>query len=111
VVPAPQLTRQGPRALREACEGHDLLAIGAGAGGSAVVEHAPIPVLVGRWSALGTEVTDTILVPVDASPESSRAVELAGRLVAAHGGRARLWGGALARPVLDGPGASRPRGT
>jgi sulfide:quinone oxidoreductase len=86
VVPAPRLTRHGERALQNACEGHDLLALGAGGGASAVVEHAPIPVLLGRWSAPGTEVTDRILVAVDDSPDSRRVLELAGRLAADHRG-------------------------
>jgi len=86
VVPAPRLTRHGERALQDACEGHDLLALGAGGGASAVVEHAPIPVLLGRWSVSGTEVTDRILVAVDDSPDSRRALELAARLAAVHRG-------------------------
>jgi sulfide:quinone oxidoreductase len=86
VVPAPRLTRHGERALQDACEGHDLLALGAGGGASAVVEHASIPVLLGRWSALGTVVTDRILVAVDGSPDSRRALELAARLAAVHRG-------------------------
>src|SRR3954451_13791789 len=103
LVPAPRLTRHGGRALPEACEGHDLLALAAGADIAAVLEHAPIPVLIGRWSPSGTAVTDTILVPVDGTPASGRAVELAeglparpraprgavelaARLAAAHGG-------------------------
>ena len=86
VVPTPRLTRHGDRALHDACEGHDLLALGACAGASDVLKHAPIPVLIGRWSPPGTEVTDTILVPVDDSGASSRAVDLAGRLAAVHGG-------------------------
>ncbi len=86
VVPAPRLTRHDERALQDACEGHDLLVLGAGGGASAVVEHAPIPVLLGRWSAPGTEVTDRILVAVDDSPDSRRALELAARLAAVHGG-------------------------
>jgi sulfide:quinone oxidoreductase len=90
VVPKPRLTRHGDRALHDACEGHDLLALGAGGGASAVVERAPIPVLMSRWGPPGTEVTDTILVPVDDSPESRRAVELAGRLASVHGGSITL---------------------
>jgi nucleotide-binding universal stress UspA family protein len=86
VVPAPRLTRHGGRALQDACEGYDLLALGAGGGASAVVEHASIPVLLGRWSAPGTEVTDRILVAVDDSPDSRRALELAARLAAVHRG-------------------------
>src|SRR3954452_9684352 len=86
LVSAPRLTRHGGRALHEACERHDLLALAAGADIAAVLEHAPIPVLIGRWSPSGTAVTDTILVPVDGTPASGRAVELAGRLAAAHGG-------------------------
>jgi sulfide:quinone oxidoreductase len=90
VVPKPRLTRHGDRALYDACEGHDLLALGAGAGASAVVERAPIPVLMSRPGPPGTQVTDTILVPVDDSPESRCAVELAGRLAAVHGGSITL---------------------
>src|SRR3954468_1136051 len=96
-VPAPRLTRQSEHALRHACEGHDLLALGAGGGASAVVEHAPIPVLLGRWSAPGTEVTDRILVAVDDSPDSTRALELAARLAAVHGGSVTV----LAAPQRD----------
>jgi sulfide:quinone oxidoreductase len=90
VVPKPRLTRHGERALYDACEGHDLLALGAGAGASAVVERAPIPVLMSRRGPPGTEVTDTILVPVDDSPESRCAVELAGHLASVHGGSIAL---------------------
>ena len=91
-VPAPQLTRHGPGALRDRCEGHDLLALGAGAAARVAVEHAPIPVLVARRGPFDTKVTDTILVPVEDSPESSRAVKLAGRLAAAHGGTVTILG-------------------
>jgi sulfide:quinone oxidoreductase len=97
VVPAPRLARHGHRALDRACDGHDLLVLGAGAGASVAVEHAPIPVLVARWCLPGTDVTDTILVAVDDSPASSRAVELAGRLAAAHGGTVTI----LAAPLGD----------
>jgi nucleotide-binding universal stress UspA family protein len=97
VVPTPRLTRHGDRALHDACEGHDLLALGAGAGASAVLQHAPIPVLISRWSPPGKEVTDTILVPVDDSPASRRAVEFAGRLAAVHGGTVTV----LAVPPRD----------
>jgi nucleotide-binding universal stress UspA family protein len=85
-VPAPQLAYRGRRALHDACRGHDLVALGAGPAAFAAVGRAPIPVLIARWCPLGTEVADTILVPVDDSPESSRAVELAGRLAATQGG-------------------------
>jgi sulfide:quinone oxidoreductase len=86
LVPAPRLTRYGERALQDACEGHDLLGLGAGGGASVLVERAPVPVLLGRRSAPGTEVTDRILVAVDDSPASRRALELAARLAAVHGG-------------------------
>jgi nucleotide-binding universal stress UspA family protein len=92
LVPAPQLTHEGHRALTERCEGHDLLALGAGAAARAAVEHTPIPILIARWSAPGTRVTDTVLVAVDDSPESSRAVELAGRLAAVHGSTVTIVG-------------------
>jgi nucleotide-binding universal stress UspA family protein len=47
---------------------------------------------IARWSASGTRVTDTVLVAVDDSPESSRAVELAGRLAAVHGSTVTILG-------------------
>jgi sulfide:quinone oxidoreductase len=108
VVPKPRLTRHGDRALHDACEGHDLLALGAGAGASAVVERAPISVLMSRWGPPGTEVTDAILVPVDDSPESRRAVELAGRLASVHGGSITLLVAPQRDPALHRAiGASR----
>jgi nucleotide-binding universal stress UspA family protein len=86
LVSASRLTRHGHRMLHDSCEGHDLLALGAGSAAQTAVQHASIPILIARRCPPGTEVTDSILVPVDASPESSHAVELAGRLAAAHGG-------------------------
>ena len=97
LVPLPQLTHHGDRALQDACEGHDLLALGAGAGAYRALQHARIPVLVARWLPLATDLTSTILVPVDDSPESSGAVVLAGRLAAAHGGTVAV----LAAPPRD----------
>jgi hypothetical protein len=96
-VPSPQLTRHGERALHDACEGHDLLALGAGTGAFRALGHAAIPVLIARWRPRATDLTDTVLVPVDGSPESSHAVVLAGRLVAAHGGTVVI----LAAPPRD----------
>jgi hypothetical protein len=61
------------------------------------VVQAPIPTLIARRCPLGTEVTDSIVVAVDGSPEPSRAVELAGSLAATHGGRVTL----LAAPAYD----------
>jgi nucleotide-binding universal stress UspA family protein len=66
------------------------------------VKHARIPVLIGRWNPLEAEVTDTILVAVDDSPESRRAVALAGRLAAARGGTVTV----LLAPPRD-PGLQR----
>jgi hypothetical protein len=97
LVSASRLTRHGLRALHERCEGHDLLALGAGPAAQTAVLKAPIPVLIARWCPLGTELTDVILVPVDATPASSRAVELAGRLAAVHGGTVTI----LATPPRD----------
>ncbi len=96
-VSASSLTRHGPRALHDRCEGHDLLALGAGAAALTAVQHAAIPVLVARMCPPGTEVTDTIVVSVDDSPGSIAAVELAGRLVAANGGTVTI----LATPPRD----------
>ena len=50
------------------------------------LEHVRIPVLLARGLRLATDLTGTILMPVDDSPGSRRAVVLAGRLAAAHGG-------------------------
>jgi nucleotide-binding universal stress UspA family protein len=86
LLPLPQPTRHGLQALIDACDGHDLFAVGAGAAALGAAKHAPIPTLIARRCPLGTEVTDRILVPVDGSPESSEAVELAGQLAATHGG-------------------------
>src|SRR5215207_10098123 len=81
-----QLFRQGKPALFHDCEDHDLLVVGAGVASYAAVLSAPIPILVARRCPLGTQVTDTILVPIDDTPQSSHAVVLAGRLAADHGG-------------------------
>jgi hypothetical protein len=101
IVPAPQLTRHGPSALRDRCEGHDLLAVGAGAAARVAVEHTAIPVLVARWGPFDTKVTDTILVPVEDSPEASRAVGLAGRLAAVHSGTVTILGAPPRDPTLQ----------
>ena len=63
LVPCPELTQHGSRALHDACQEYDLLALGADAAALVAVEHAPICVLLARWCPLGTDVTDTILVP------------------------------------------------
>jgi nucleotide-binding universal stress UspA family protein len=74
-----------------------LLAIGSGVAAHAAVEAAASPILIARRCPLGTAVTDTILVVVDHASESSRAVEIAGRLAAVHGGAVTL----LAPPRQD----------
>jgi nucleotide-binding universal stress UspA family protein len=81
-----QLIRYAQRAPHRDCNGHDLLVVGAGVASYAAVLNAPIPILIARCCPLGTQVTDTILVPIDDSPQSSHAVVLAGRLAAGHGG-------------------------
>ena len=81
-----ETVRDGQRALHHARKGHDLLVVGAGVASYAAVLNAPIPILVARWCPLGTQVTDTILVPIDDSPQSGHAAVLAGRLAADHGG-------------------------
>src|SRR5215211_8169769 len=85
-----QLIRYGQRALHHDCEGYDLLVVGAGVASHAAVLSAPIPILVARRCPVGTEVTDTILVPIDDTPQSSHAVVLAGRLAADHSGTATI---------------------
>ena len=74
-----------------------MLALGAGPAARTAVQHAPIPILVARTCPTGTRVTDSILVPVDASAESRCAVELAGRLAAADGATVTI----LAAPPRD----------
>ena len=96
-VSASQLIRYGQRAPHHDCKGHDLLVVGAGVASCAAVLDAPIPILIARCCPLGTQVTDTILVPIDDSPQSSHAVVLAGRLAAAHGGTVTI----LAAPPRD----------
>lgn len=91
-VPAPRLTRHGPRSLQEFCEGHDLLVLGADAAARAAIAHTPIPILIARWGRFGTKVTDSILVPIDDSRESIRAAALAGRLAAVHAGKVTILG-------------------
>jgi nucleotide-binding universal stress UspA family protein len=100
-VPSGRLTRHGHRALQDRCEGYDVLVLGAGAGAYSAVEHARIPVLIARRGALGARLIDTILVAVDGSPESSRAVEVAGRLAAAHGAAVRILSAFRRDPALD----------
>lgn len=92
-----QLFRHRKLALHHDCEGHDVLVVGAGVASYAAVLNAPIPILVARWCPLGTQLTDTILVPIDDSPQSSHAVVLAGRLAADHGGLVTI----LATPPRD----------
>jgi nucleotide-binding universal stress UspA family protein len=86
LLPLPQPTRRGLQALIDACDGHDLFAVGARAAALGAAQHAPIPTLIARRCPLGTKVTDRILVPVDGSPESREAVELAAQLAATHEG-------------------------
>ena len=99
-VPAARLTRRRGRALRDACGRHDLVALGASAAACAVVQHAAVPVLIARWCAPGTDVTDTILVPVDDSPASRRAVDIAGRLAGARGGTVAILPSPAGEPAL-----------
>ena len=61
------------------------------------MEHTSIPILIARWSPFGVELTDTVLVPVDDSPGSRRAVELAGRVASVHGGTVNI----MAAPPRD----------
>jgi hypothetical protein len=101
LVSASRLTRHGRRALHDRCEGFDLLALGAGTGAFTAARCAPIPVLIARPCRLGTEVTDRIVVSVDGWPESSRAVELAGLLAAAHDGTVTILAAPARDPALD----------
>ena len=96
VVSAAQLTRT----LGDGRDRYDLIAVGGGAAAFAMVEHARIPILIARRCPLGTEVTDTIVVPVDDSSESSEALHLAGLLAAAHGGTVTLLAAPRSDPAL-----------
>jgi nucleotide-binding universal stress UspA family protein len=97
VVSTSWLARPGQRALHEKFEGHDLLALGAGPAAYTAVQRTRIPILIARPCPLGTQVTDTILVPVDATPESNCAVELAARLATVHSGTVTI----VAAPPRD----------
>jgi nucleotide-binding universal stress UspA family protein len=101
LVPLPQPTRHGLQALIDACDGHDLFAVGAGAAALGAVQPAPIPTLIARRCPVGTKVTDRILVPVDGSPESRQAVELAGQLAATHGGTVSILRTPASDPALQ----------
>jgi nucleotide-binding universal stress UspA family protein len=92
-----RLTRHGLPALHDSCEGHDLLVLGGGVEAYTAIQHTPIPILIARSCPLGTQVTDTILVPVDDSARSSHAVVVAGQLAAAHGGTVTV----IPAPPLD----------
>jgi hypothetical protein len=94
LVSAAQLTRH---ALSGGRDSYDLIVVGSGAAAFAAVEQSRIPILIARRCPLGIEVTDTIVVPVDDSPESHGALELAGLLAAAHDGTVTL----LAAPRPD----------
>jgi hypothetical protein len=99
VVSAAQLTRH---ALTGGRDRYDLIVVGSGAAAFAAVEASCIPILIARRCPLGIEVTDTIVVPIDDSPESHGALELAGLLADAHGGTVTL----LVAPRSD-PGLQR----
>jgi nucleotide-binding universal stress UspA family protein len=101
LVPAAELTRDAQRALGDACDGHALLVLGGGAAAFMAVEQAPIPILVARRCPLGTAVTDTIVVPIDDSSESSRALEFACLLAAAHGGTVTLLVAPRSDPAIE----------
>jgi nucleotide-binding universal stress UspA family protein len=83
------------RGLLDASSGADLLVVGgradSGPGGvllgstaSAAVHTAPLPVLVARPVPGARGFPAAILVATDGSPDSERAIELAGRIAAAH---------------------------
>ena len=101
LVPATQLTRDGLRELGDGCHGHDLLVLGGGAAAFAALEQALIPTLIARRCPLGTAVTDNIVVPVADSPESSRALEFACLLAAAHGGTVTLLVAPRSDPAIE----------
>ena len=98
LVSAAQVTRDGQYVLGDS---YDLLAVGRSAAAFAAVQHARIPILIARKCPLGTEVTDTIVVPVDDSPEPSGALEIAALLAAAHGGTVTLLAAPRSDPALQ----------
>jgi len=93
VVSADHLTR----GVLSDAGGYDLVVVGGGAAAFRALEQARIPVLIARPCPLGIDVMDTIVVPVDGSPESSGALDLAGSLAGARGGTVTL----LAAPRID----------
>jgi len=89
-VSSSELLNRGAAAIRAACDGHDLLVLGADRAAFDVLAHATIPTLIVRSSPLGTDPTDSVLVPVDGSPACAEAVRFAGTLVADAGGAVTL---------------------
>lgn len=84
LVPTATLTRHGPAALAEHCEGHDLLALGAEHGSATLLRDVRIPVLLARWCPPGRDLTDRILVVVSDRVDVTRVAELAARMVRRH---------------------------
>ena len=96
-VSSMQLLNGGAAAIRAYCEGHDLLVLGASRAAFDVVAHATIPTLIVRSSPLGTDLTDSVLLPVDGSTECANAVNFVARLLADEGGAVTL----MAAPRRD----------
>ena len=98
VAASARLVRGGnvAHALLDASADAELLVVGEradaaagdvvlGSTASSAVHTAPLPVLVARPAPDGREFPAAILAATDGSPDSERAVELAGRVAAAHG--------------------------
>lgn len=101
LAPTLHLKWHGQRAFDDTCAGYDLLALGAGDTAFAALAHAPIPTLIARLCPLEMQVTDRIVVCVDDSGQSRRAVELAGLLAAIHDGTVTILAVPPSVPALD----------
>ena len=86
--PAQLLARRGraEQEVVEACDGADLLVLGAGGDPDSVIRRASLPLLLARWCPAGTRVTDRILIAIDDESEPDRAAEAAGLLASRYGG-------------------------
>src|SRR4051794_33051465 len=101
LAPTSHLTWHGQRAFDDTCAGYDLLALGAGDMAFTALAYVPIPTLIARLCPLEMQVTDRIVVCVDNSSQSRRAVELAGLLAAIHDGTVTILAVPPSVPALD----------
>ena len=75
---------EGTETVLERCAGHDLLALPAGPLAHALLPRSPISVLIGRPSP-GSDLTESVLIAVDETPEARAAARTGARLAARDG--------------------------